>query len=525
MYNNCWSSLVAGLMMIRAACDTIIYSFLGIKLNIFPHSHHRILTSCISNEARTAKIKSRDQDCDSQEFLHRVDEELSWCFKGKHLLELSNKLKAQYYESLQNPSCMLPSFNYHLPTGNESGKFIAVDLGGSTLRVAFIQLFGSDVFKPESEILSLKAFKISSDVKNLSGHSFFKWLAARIEETLLEQEIPNTILPMGISWSFPLEQTSHRNGLLMKMGKGFSAADVLLKQDLADLIENSCRSRGLNVHLDAITNDSSATLLAKSYSDNATVLSLILGTGVNVGAHLPARLFPTSKFESRPPEWYASAKHILVNTEISMIGKNMLPETEWDMKLKNDHPNPDYQPFEHFVSGRYLGEIIRLILIDGIENEGFFGGVVPPSLRDKYSLETETISQIESDQSSNHQKAFQILCERHPSTAPPTKRDILALHSISSRVTHRASGLVAAAIYALWQLRNEVNDITVGNYTKSSVACAGSVIEHYPGFKAACQEHLDSLVVANGGSTGILKLVSTTESSLIGAAVASAVAS
>lgn len=180
------------------------------------------------------------------------------------------------------------------------------------------------------------------------------------------------------------------------MGKGFSAADTLLKKDLADLIQDSCKSRGLSVHLDAITNDSSATLLAKAYSDNATVFSLILGTGVNIGAHLPAHLFPISKLGTRPPEWYASAKHILVNTEISMIGKGRLPETSWDIKLKNDHPNPDYQPFEHLVSGRYLGEIIRLILIDGIETEGFFGGIVPPSLREKYSLETETISLIES---------------------------------------------------------------------------------------------------------------------------------
>ncbi|RKF58683.1 Hexokinase-1 [Erysiphe neolycopersici] len=509
--------------MVRTGCDAIIYNVLGNELNVLSQSHHGFLSSCMTDEDSSKKVTSRCFYNTSQGFLGRVDKELSWSLNEKHLLELSNNLKIQYYESLQNPNCMLPSFNYHLPTGNESGKFIAVDLGGSTLRVAFIQLSGSDIYRPESEILSLKAFKITPEVKNLSGHSFFNWMAARIEETLRKQDVPNTILHMGVSWSFPLEQTSHRNGLLMKMGKGFSAADPLLKQDLADLIQDSCKSRGLSVHLDAITNDSSATLLAKAYSDNATVFSLVLGTGVNIGAHLPAKLFPTSKLGSRPPEWYASAKHILVNTEISMIGKSILPETTWDIMLKNDHQNPDHQPFEHLVSGRYIGEIIRLILIDGIQTEGFFGGIVPPSLREKYSLETETISLIESDQSFNQQKAYQIFCKRHPSIILPTKRDILALRFISSRVVCRASGLVAAAIYALWRLRNEANNIAVENYIKSSVACTGSVIEFYPGFKAMCQEHLDSLLLAGGASNGTVQLVSITESSLIGAAVASAV--
>ncbi|POS84750.1 hypothetical protein EPUL_001166 [Erysiphe pulchra] len=499
--------------MIQTACDAIIYN--GKELNLLSQPHDGILSPCITDEKSSTKVTTRDYCSTLQGFLGRVDKELSLSLKERHLLELSNNLKIQYYESLQDPSCMLPSFNYQLPTGNESGKFIAVDLGGSTLRVAFIQLLGSDIYRPESKILSLRAFKITTEVKNLSGHSFFNWMAARIEETLREHDILNTILHMGVSWSFPLEQTSHRNGLLMKMGKGFSAADTLLKQDLADLIQDSCNSLGLSVHLDAITND--------SYSDNATIFSLILGTGVNIGAHLPARLFPTSKIGSHPPVGYASAKHVLVNTEISMIGKSILPETTWDIKLKNDHPNPDYQPFEHLVSGRYLGEIIRLILIDGIETVGFFGGIVPPSLREKYSLETETISLIESDQSFNQLKAYQIFCERHPSVILPTNRDILALRFISSRVVYRASGLVAAAIYALWQLRNEANNIAVENYVKSSVACTGSVIEYYPGFKAMCQEHLDSLSLASGTSKGIVQLVSITESSLIGAAVASAV--
>lgn len=61
----------------------------------------------------------------------------------------------------------------------------------------------------------------------------------------------------------------------MGMGKGFCAADGLIGEDLGDLIEDSCLKRGLNVQLDAIVNDSSATLLSKAYIDPTTRFALI----------------------------------------------------------------------------------------------------------------------------------------------------------------------------------------------------------------------------------------------------------
>lgn len=179
------------------------------------------------------------------------------------------------------------------------------------------------------------------------------------------------------------------------MGKGFLAAHGLLGRDLGDLIQTSCSRRGLNVQLTAIVNDSSATLLSKAYLDSTTRFALIHGTGVNAAVHLPVHVFSPPKFGVRPPEWHDSAKHVIVNTELSMFGAGFLPSTQWDKLLAAAHTNPNFQPFEHIVSGGYLGEIVRLVLVEGIQTAGLFGGVVPPSLRESYSLETETISRIE----------------------------------------------------------------------------------------------------------------------------------
>lgn len=189
-------------------------------------------------------------------------------------------------------------------------------------------------------------------------------------------------------------QTSLRGGRLLGMGKGFMAAQGLLGQDLGGLIQDACSKRGLNVELNAIVNDSSATLLSKAYLDSGTRFGLILGTGVNAAVHLPVHIFSPEKFGIRPTAWHESAKHVIVNTELSMFGGGYLPYTKWDKLLLSTHQRPDFQPLEHFVSGGYLGEITRLVLVEGVQTAGLFGGVLPPSLEKCYSLDTETISRI-----------------------------------------------------------------------------------------------------------------------------------
>ena len=87
---------------------------------------------------------------------------------------------------------------------------------------------------------------------------------------------------------------------------------------------------------------------------------------------------------------------MLVNTEVSMFGKNILPTTRWDDYLNKMHVRPDFQPLEHLISGRYLGEIVRLILVEAVQVAGLFGGEVPSGLLNAYSLDTSILACFES---------------------------------------------------------------------------------------------------------------------------------
>ena len=125
-----------------------------------------------------------------------------------------------------------------------------------------------------------------------------------------------------------------------------------------------------------------------------------------------------------------------------------------------------------------------------------------------------------SDPSPSLSTGSHIFSSRHPTTTPPTLADLQAVRLIASLVSQRACGIIASGVHGLWQLRNEAEFIAAAESSHLYVAYNGSVLENYPNFRAACQKHLDTLVEASGGSTGVIELSYAEESSLIGAAVA-----
>lgn len=126
------------------------------------------------------------------------------------LLKISAGLEAQYRGALAtNEWNMLPSYNYRVPTGREKGRFLAIDVGGTTLRIALVELRGRDAPAGTGacEILRTNVVR-AEEGKALVGMAFFEWMADRILETVFaegERWDGNGPLPMAVTWSFPIE--------------------------------------------------------------------------------------------------------------------------------------------------------------------------------------------------------------------------------------------------------------------------------------------------------------------------------
>lgn len=444
---------------------------------------------------------------------------------------------------------MLPSFTHTLPTGTEMGTYLALDVGGSTLRISLVELSGKD---GGMQSRLTKSVFISEEVKRLRGKEFFAWMAENIDDALSSDNrrygYGEEPLLTGLSWSFPLEQTSVGGARILPMGKGFLCSEGITGHDLGELISEACSKRSLNIKMAALVNDSSATLLSKAYTVPSTRMSLIVGTGTNAAIHFPVHAIGDNKFGQRDPEWFAEAKRVIVNTELSMYGgNNILTRSRWDEMLNREHIKPDFQPLEYMTTGRYLGEIVRLIIVEAVKTAGLFNGTLPSSMEKPYSFDTAIVSCIETDNTAALTASSGYLQKLHSFAEPPTPTDMMFLKSVCMSVSRRAAAYLATAIFSLWTVCNEHerSDPDAGcSYADPpsiSIACDGAVILKYPGFRERCQAYLDQLVVsASEGEAAIIGDKSTTtsvkpvtnitldiatdDSTIYGAAVAVAVA-
>ena len=154
-------------------------------------------------------------------------------------------------------------------------------------------------------------------------------------------------------------------------------------------------SQGLSLHMNALINDTEGTLLSHAFANPATSISLILGTGLNAAVQLPLSVFPDHKVAGRPRQWTEAAKTVLVNTELSMFGAGVFPVTDADRELDAGSPAPGFQPFEQMTSGRYLGEICRLLFAQGVKAGALFDGHMPAGMRVRYGFDTGNMAVLE----------------------------------------------------------------------------------------------------------------------------------
>jgi len=147
----------------------------------------------------------------------------------------------------------------------------------------------------------------------------------------------------------------------------------------------------MNIEINAIINDTVGTLVAHSYGDPGTRVGVILGTGTNAAYVEQASRIPKYKGDIPP------SGEMVINIEWGAFDneKVVLPITKYDVMLDRETPNPGWQTFEKLISGMYLGEIVRLALMDLVDHGEVFRGLSMNALSTPNSFETSFMSRIE----------------------------------------------------------------------------------------------------------------------------------
>ena len=178
------------------------------RLAMLPSLIHSVLPSLPSRKRTRDAVRTYDRALD--DLLREIQRLLEAPLDPEKLLRMSGKLHAQFAPKLQaSDICMLPSYNHKLPTGREEGTYLALDVGGSTFRVAVVELNGRQPAAKSMRIVSMKSFKIDNSVRHLRGTLFFDWMAEKIETAISDPHIKKingaSTFPMGLAWSFPVE--------------------------------------------------------------------------------------------------------------------------------------------------------------------------------------------------------------------------------------------------------------------------------------------------------------------------------
>ncbi len=92
---------------------------------------------------------------------------------------------------------------------------------------------------------------------------------------------------------------------------------------------------------------------------------------------------------------------MVVNTEWGAFNntRTHLPSTPYDNALDRHSINPGFQAFEKFISGMYLGEITRrvlLSLIDAAPKPILFNGKSTAALNNQWGFDTSVMSDVDS---------------------------------------------------------------------------------------------------------------------------------
>ena len=125
---------------------------------------------------------------------------------GDKLYERSSALLQTFHQALQtSDQCMLPSYTASLPKASTTGTAVALDLGGSTLRVAVIEMQGNDSSKLR-KVLVRNSWSVGDEIKNLRAKEFFDWIAGCVRETVAEAGLGlGQGKSVGVTWSFPVK--------------------------------------------------------------------------------------------------------------------------------------------------------------------------------------------------------------------------------------------------------------------------------------------------------------------------------
>jgi hexokinase len=402
---------------------------------------------------------------------------------------------------------MNPSWVMSFPTGYETGTFLALDMGGTNLRVC-------EVFLPEEkgefDIIQSK-YRMPEELKTGKAEELWEYIADCVQQFIEYHHEDEDLKDMSLGFTFSYPATQHYidEGILQRWTKGFDI-DGVEGKDVVAPFEAALRKRNLPVKVTALINDTVGTLIASAYTDDTMKIGCIFGTGCNAAYMENCGSIPKLAHMNLPPDM-----PMAINCEYGAFDNEhiVLPLTPYDVLIDKNSPRPGQQAYEKMIAGFYLGELFRLVLIDLHDKKpvDFFKDQDISKLRNPYSLDSSFLSQIEEDPYENLHESRDLLLSKLGISA--IKPELELCRRLAELIGTRAARVSACGVAAICKKKG---------IESCHVGADGSVFNKYPHFKARGAQALREIFEWPKGKRDPIDIRAAEDGSGVGAALIAA---
>jgi len=349
--------------------------------------------------------------------------------------------------------------------GSETGEYLALDLGGTNFRVLLITLKDGRMV---DQLISY--YEVAEELRRGPGEDLFRFLA----ECILDFQTVHNLPPrqhynLGFCFSLPMIQKGLDVGILVSWTKNYNCPGVE-GEDVVRMLNKALTVVGVsNVKVVAILNDTTGTLVAGSHDYPDAGIGLILGTGTN-GSFME-KADRVVRWEGREGK-----ERCLIDPEFGAWGDNGCLDfikTEWDRELDAASLLPGKYTFEKYVTGAFLGDLARRVLLGVLTS---LGKTIPPFFSASDSLTTANLSEIVAASLPGGQKS--LLLEK-------IEKDVAAiLTHICILLSERAALMVAVPMATF--LNRMAKPTT-------TIAVTGSLYKHHPTLSKRLDYHTETM--------------------------------
>ncbi|KAG0425965.1 hypothetical protein HPB47_026896, partial [Ixodes persulcatus] len=428
-------------------------------------------------------------------------------------IQLGLEKNPKRQSSLQMENTYLPE----LPDGTEKGEFLALDLGGTNFRVLHLQL------DPDGEQrFHVKYYSVPESVRLGPGEKLFDFLADCIHDFMVTNNLLGKKLPLGFCFSFPMIQKALNVGILVTWTKSFNCGGVV-GQDAVQMLKDAIDRQGdMDIDIVAVVNDTTGTLVKGAFLDHNCAIGLILGVHfshvtVSDTDRVAGAAFAVSQVTVKRSKALhalrALSKHdlflafynphmdipgtgsnacylekiekiekwegdktgiheVVIDVEWGAFGDNGVLnfiKTEFDRAVDDNSLLVNSFTFEKLFSGKFMGELVRNVLVKLIRENVLFDGRASETILTQRSFTTADVSQLEGDDGEG--RAREVLARM--GYIRVTEEDIAIVRHVCGVVSARAALLVSICLAEL------LNRMDKPNVT---VAIDGSLYKHHPKF-------------------------------------------